>query len=76
MYFFKILFYFSIKILFILDKKRRQRHSQKEKQAPRREPDSELDSRTPRLQPDPMADAQPLSHLGALVLDFQIEVTI
>ena len=42
------------------------RHRQKEKQAPRREPDVGLDPRTPGSGPEPKADAQPLSHPGAL----------
>ena len=42
----------------------RQRHRQREKQAPCREPDVRLDPRTPGSQPEPKADAQPLSHPG------------
>ena len=37
-----------------------------EKQAPCRELDVGLDPRTPGSQPEPKADAQPLSHPGAL----------
>ena len=42
----------------------RQRHSQREKQAPCGDPDSGLDPKTPESRPGPKADAQPLSHLG------------
>ena len=43
----------------------RQRHRQREKQAPCRVPDVELDPRTLRSCPELKADAQPLSHPGA-----------
>ena len=43
----------------------RQRHRQREKQAPCREPDAGLDPRTPGSGPELKADAQPLSHPGA-----------
>ncbi len=46
----------------------RQRHRQREKQAPCREPDVGLDPRTPGSLPEPKADAQPLSHPGALAI--------
>ena len=42
----------------------RQRHRQREKQAPWREPDAGLDPRTPGSHPEPKADARPLSHPG------------
>ena len=42
----------------------RQRHRQREKQAPHRKSDSELNPRTPGSQPESKADAQPLSHPG------------
>ena len=42
----------------------RQRHRQKEKQAPCREPDVGLDPETPGSQSEPKADVQPLSHPG------------
>ena len=42
----------------------RQRHRQREKQAPRREPNVELDPRAPGSCPELKADAQPLSHPG------------
>ena len=45
----------------------RQRHRQREKQAPCREPDAGLNPRTPGSRPEPKADAQPLSHPGAPV---------
>ena len=40
----------------------RQRHRQREGQAPCREPDVGLDPMTPGSSPGPKADAQPLSH--------------
>ena len=40
----------------------RQRHRQREKQAPSGEPEVVLDPRAPGSQPEPKADAQPLSH--------------
>ena len=40
----------------------RQRHRQRENQAPRGELDVELCPRTPGSQPEPKADAQTLSH--------------
>ena len=43
----------------------RQRHRQREKQAPCRELDVGLDPRTPGSHPEPKADAQLLSHPGA-----------
>ena len=42
----------------------RQRHRQREKQAPYREPNAGLDPRTLGSQPEPKAAAQPLSHPG------------
>ena len=45
--------------------KERQRHSQREKQAPYGMPDAGLDPRTPGSGPEPQADPQPLSHPGA-----------
>ena len=44
----------------------RRRHKQREKQAPCDEPDAGLDSRSTGSRPEPKADAQPLSHPGAL----------
>ena len=53
------------KTLFTHERHReRQRHTQKEKQAPRGEPDVGLDPRTLRSRSEPKADAQPLSHQG------------
>ena len=43
----------------------RQRHRQREKQAPLGEPDAGLNPRTPGSCPEPKADTQPLSHPGA-----------
>ena len=48
----------------------RQRHRQREKQAPCREPDTGLDPRTPESFPGQKADAQPLSHPGGPKLAF------
>ena len=59
-------FYYLFKdfiYLFIRDTKR-QRHRQREKQAPCRKLDVELDLRIPGSCPEPKADAQPLSHPG------------
>ena len=42
----------------------RQRHRQKEKQAPCREPKGGLDPETPGSCPGPKAGAKPLSHPG------------
>ena len=44
--------------------RKRQRHRQREKQAPCREPDVGLDSRTPGSCPGPKAVTKPLSHAG------------
>ena len=49
----------------------RQRHRQREKQAPCRKPDVGLDPGTPGSRPEPKADAQPLSHQGALKTIFK-----
>ena len=49
--------------------KERQRHRQREKQAPCEDPYVGLDPRTPGSRPGPKADAQPLSHPGALHLE-------
>ena len=43
----------------------RQRHKQREKQAPHGDPNAGLDPRTPGSGPKPKADAQLLSHTGA-----------
>ena len=51
----------------------RQRHKQREKQAPSREPHVGLDPRTPGSRPEPKADAQPLSHPSAPLVDFSTE---
>ena len=57
---FKKIFYFFIHETHT----ERQRHGQRENQAPYGEPDAELDPRTPGSGPEPKADAQPLSHPG------------
>ena len=46
----------------------KQRHRQREKQAPCREPYGGLDPSIPGSWPEPKADAQPLSHPDALLL--------
>ena len=56
------------------DRERRQRHRERDKQAPHREPDVGLDPRTLRSHPELKADAQPLSHPG--VLSFHKEFKI
>ena len=61
--FFKIFVY-----LLMRDTERRQRHRQREKQAPRREPDMGLDPRTLGSCLEPKADIQLLSHLGVPLL--------
>ena len=43
----------------------KQRHRQKEKQAPYREPDVGLNPRASGLRPELKADPQPLSYIGA-----------
>ena len=48
----------------------RQRHRQRETQAPHGEPNAGLDPRTPGSYPEPKADAQPLSHPGILFMSF------
>ena len=56
---------FFLKILFIHESHReRQRHRQKEKEAPCREPDVGLDLGTPGSCPKPKADIQLLIHPG------------
>ena len=52
--------------------RKRQRHRQREKQAPCGEPVVGLDPRTPGSCPEPKADAQPLSHPGAPKMSFLI----
>ena len=59
--------YFVKKILWIYSsdtQRERQRHRQRENQAPFGEPDVGLDPRTPGSQPESKTDAQPLSQLG------------
>ena len=51
----------------------RQRHRQREKQAPCREPDVGLNPGTSGSRPELKADAQPLSHPGALLFFLSIE---
>ena len=50
----------------------RQRHGQREKQAPCRDPDEGLDLKTPGSRPEPKADAQPPSHLSAPIYLFSM----
>ena len=54
----------------------RQRHRQREKQAPCRGPDVGLSPRTLGLQPEPMADAQPLSHPGVPTQSFKTKTYV
>ena len=59
----KIIF---LKILFIHERHtERQKHRQREKQAPCREPNVGLNPRTPGSYPEPKADTRPLNHPGA-----------
>ena len=63
--FFKFYLFLKRFYLFIHKKHReRQRHRQRENQAPCREPDVGLNPRTPGSRPEPKTDAQPLSHPG------------
>ena len=56
---------FFLKKIFIHEKHgERQRHRQREKQAPRREPGAGLDPRTLGSRPEQKVDAQPLSTPG------------
>ena len=62
------LFLFCFKSLFIYSWKthwEKQRHRQRERQAPYVEPDAGLDPRTSGSWPEPQTDARPLSHPGA-----------
>ena len=56
-------FFKDLKNVFMRDPER-QRHRQREKQAPCREPDVGLDPRTQGSRPGPKAGAKPLSHPG------------
>ena len=60
--------------LFVRDtESERQRHRQREKQAPCREPDGGLDPGSQGSHPEPKADAQPLSHPGIpRIPDFRV----
>ena len=49
----------------------KQKHRQREKQAPHREPDAGLYPRTPGSQSEPKAEAQSLSHPGAPSIIFK-----
>ena len=52
--------------------KERQRHRQREKQAPCGKPNVELDPRTPGSCPEPHADAQSLRYPGAPNFSFHM----
>ena len=54
-------FFKDFKYLFVR-RTEKQRHRQREKEAPCREPDVGLDPRTPESGPELKADTQPLSH--------------
>ena len=61
------LFFFSKDFIYVFMRNtERQGHRQRKKQAPCREPDVGLDPRILRSGPGLKADAQPLSHPGAL----------
>ena len=65
----QLLIFFFLKILSICSwetqkKRNRQRHRQKEKQAPHRKLDAELNPGTPGSCPEPQASVQPPSHTG------------
>ena len=48
----------------------RQRHRQREEQAPCQDPDVGFNPRTPGSRPEPKSDGQPLSHPGVPQFDF------
>ena len=52
----------------------RQRHRQREKQAPCGDPDAGLDPGTPGSRPGPKAEAHPLGHPGSRALLFSINL--
>ena len=54
----------------------RQRHRQREKQAPHGEPDAGLDTRTVGSCLELKMEAQPLSHPGVPLLNFLIKCTL
>ena len=66
------LFFFKDFIYLLMrdTERKRQRHRQREKQAPCKEPDAGLHPRTPGSPPEPKTDAQPLSHSGTPSLFF------
>ena len=51
----------------------KQRHRQRERQAPCGEPDVGLRPRTPGSSPEPKAEAQPLSHSGVSLCSFLVD---
>ena len=61
--------------LFIRDTQR-QRHRQREKQAPCGKPDVALDPGTPGLPPELKTDIQPLSHTGIPPFSFKKKIAI
>ena len=66
---FKLFFFFKVLFIYPWETQReRQRYRQREKQAPYREPVVRLNPRTLGSWPELKADAQPLSHPGALAL--------
>ena len=66
-----VIFFKGFTYLFMKGTEReRQRHRQRLKQAPCGEPDAGLNPRTPGSCPELKADAQPLSHPGAPILQF------
>ena len=68
-FFFKILFIYSWET-------ERQRHRQREKQAPCRDPNVGLDPGTPGSHPGPKAGTQPLSHPGIPICSFLYAVLV
>ena len=63
-------YYYFLKILFIHERKERERQRHREKQAYCEEPEAGLNPRTPGSRPEPKEDAQPLSHPGAPSIAF------
>ena len=54
----------------------KQRHRQRENQAPCTEPDVGLNPRTPESEPEPKADAQPLEPPRHPIFNFRIKLSL
>ena len=62
---------FFLRFYLLMRNTQRQKHREREKQAPWKEPDVGLNPRTPGSCPEPNVDAQPLNHPGAPLYPFQ-----